>query len=118
MGILDPEEDVGSMNKRPVWQQIIGESTSKSGQKQPIWSDGLPVYASIKPLSGRELVNAREIKPTISHTIKTRVFAGVKPTDRFVLGSGSTARYFNIEAVLDDNEVGQFYKIFATEIVG
>ncbi len=58
------------------------------------------VWASVEPLSGRELVNSDRTIGVISHRIRLRYLAGV--TDKMQVQYGS--RIFNIVSVINKEE--------------
>ena len=64
------------------------------------WSNSATVWASIEPLSGRELITAQQAGAMISHKITMRHKAGVNPKDR-ITHSGRT---FEIESVRNFRE--------------
>lgn len=56
--------------------------------------------ASIEPLDGRELFEAQQMSANISHRIRLRYRAGVKPTQQVLFG----ARVFEISSVINVEE--------------
>lgn len=59
-----------------------------SGDLAPsTWAEVAETYASILPLSGRDLWNAQQIQPDLTHQIECRYVPGVKSNMRIVIGS-------------------------------
>jgi SPP1 family predicted phage head-tail adaptor len=104
---------IGDMRKRVVIQRAT-VAADDFGQDIPTWSNLATVWAQVRPLSGRELVNARQVKDTVSHKITTRQSVTITPADRLVLGT----RVFNIESVIKTDELNQWLEILATELIG
>lgn len=76
-------------------------------------------YASIEPLSGRELVVARGMRPDISHKIK--LLHNAQITHRSLLrwmDDNDTARYFRIGPTVDDKLKHIEVSYYAIEIIG
>jgi SPP1 family predicted phage head-tail adaptor len=67
-------------------------SQATSGQPTISWSEFAETYVSISPLTGRELWNAQQIQPDITHQVEARYLADVTSDMRVVFNS----RVFNI----------------------
>lgn len=75
--------------------------SSPTGAALDEWSDVATHWASVEPLSGRQLVNAREIEDDVTHQIRTRYFGPVDPVlSRWTWGT----RVFAIVSALDVEE--------------
>ncbi len=70
------------------------------------------VYASVSPLSGRELNNARHISATVTHSVEMHRNSNVTP--RVKLYDGNALAYYNVERVLDD---GRYMSLLVQEVV-
>ena len=93
----DSKFDVGKMRHRVTLQipdPPANRSNSTKGKPDTVWTTIGTYWARLEPLTGRELVNAKQIKPEISHRITMRVngplptsgrliFPGIEPTDDF-----------------------------------
>jgi SPP1 family predicted phage head-tail adaptor len=62
------------------------------GQPVEEWSDVFTVWASINPLTGKDLFAAESVQSEITHKIKIRFKLGIKPDMRVRFGD----RYFQI----------------------
>lgn len=74
--------------------QELASIPDGGGGKQEAWVTFLSAWASIDPLSGRELFAAMQIQSTASHKIKMRYRPGITAKHRIVFGT----RIFNIIA--------------------
>lgn len=107
-----PVIKAGTLNRR-VALQIATETQDTVGQVQQTWSAVGTYWASIMPLSGRELVNAQQLRADVSHEVRMRFPVGTITTKhRLVYGS----RVFHIGAVLNEGEGNVEYRILATEV--
>lgn len=77
------------------------------------WVDIAAVWFSLEPLSGEEQVIAQQLQATVSHRIRIRYRAGVKPHHRLKMGN----RIFNFSSVMDPDERRRELEIMATEEV-
>ncbi|SRR6266852_3421193 len=70
------------------------------------WSDLATVWASIEPLSGRELAWAETLTADVTHKVTIRYYPGITPKMRFLYLDPRTnlQRLFNIELVRDLEE--------------
>jgi SPP1 family predicted phage head-tail adaptor len=110
------QQDAGDMRHRLTLLTASAGPQSRTGQLPTIYTPAGTFWANVDPLTGRELVNAKQVKATISHKITMRQVAAIKPTDRFQFQG--TARLFNIETVIRIGEQNGFYLINATELFG
>lgn len=67
------------------------------GQTSSSFSTAATVWASIDPLSGNELVQARQVSADVTHRVVMRYHAGLTPKMRLKKGD----RVFEILSVLD-----------------
>lgn len=76
-------------------------------------------WASVEPLSGRELWQAQQVRPDVSHKITMRFYAGLTPRHklRFTDPQTSTIRTFEIDSVLNVDERNRVMTILAKEEV-
>lgn len=70
------------------------------------------VWAEIRPLSGKEMEIARQLRAETTHRIRMRRTYAVLPTDYLLFGS----RRFNILEITDFDERGIELSILASEI--
>ncbi len=96
---------VGRKRKRLVLESV-SKTQDAFGQARETWTAVGTFWAEIKALSGRELVNAKEIKADVSVQIKTR-WLGFVPTPascRWKLTTTLGTRYFPIGSTIDADE--------------
>lgn len=86
--------------RHKVTLQSKSETRDDTGQVFRDWSDTATIYASVEPLSGRELVNAQAIESETTYRITIRHLAGVTTEQRIKFGS----RYFEILSVINPEE--------------
>lgn len=94
---------IGPMRHR---LEIQTASASPNAYGEPIltWSTVATRWGSIDPLAGRELWQARQVSPDVSHKVTLRYYAGLTPKCRLVFGS----RTFEVESVLTIDERKRF----------
>ena len=80
--------------------QSAVEHQNPQGESIVTWSDVADVWASVHPLSGRELFNAQQVQPDITHEVKLRYYGALTAKHRFL----HDGRALNIESVADTNE--------------
>lgn len=91
---------------------------STMGAVTPAWRDYVTRWwAVLEPVSGSERFVSPELLATATHTIRGRYADGVTVKMRARLGSGSTARYFAFQAVIDRGERRRELVITAVEEV-
>ena len=110
--------NAGDLNKRIVLEEDVGTEVSESGEHVEQWQDfggsgNGGAWASIDPLSGRELWNALQVQPDVTHKITIRYRSGVNPKMRIKFGT----RYFNIVSVIDREEMRTAMDLTCTERV-
>jgi SPP1 family predicted phage head-tail adaptor len=88
------------------------DSYGQTTQDWVVFISGL--WASIEPLSGKEYYASQQVNAEISHRIKIRYKAGIKPNMRVKFG---TDRYFNIVSVIDLNEAHREIHLMCTEVI-
>lgn len=93
---------IGRLNKRITIQQDTGTSLSAYGEKTTTWTDLYTCWASIQPLRGRELYEAKQVFPQVEGKIIMRYY-DVKPEYRVKYGT----RYFKILSVIHHDEGGR-----------
>ena len=77
-----------------------------SGETVEGYTDGASVWASIEPLSGRELLNAQQITGESTHRVRMRFTDAITRKDRIrfqgTYPSGAPfTRYFEVESLND-----------------
>lgn len=94
--------DIGRMRQRIRIQQNRGVQ-SASGAQQIEWVDFAQVWASIEPMAGNELFQAREIYPESQISITIRYLEGIDPSMRVLWLDPRTEKdvQFDIKSITD-----------------
>lgn len=107
---------IGSFTHPVVIEQLV-ETLQDDGDTIRSWDEVTPpdgVYASIKPLLGREYFAADQMKSQVTHRINMWAFPGLTPSQhRIVFGE----RIFEIVSVVDVQEQGRTMQIMCKEAV-
>jgi SPP1 family predicted phage head-tail adaptor len=105
----------GNLSRR-VTIQARTPSQDTFGAQSATWSDLATVWASIEPLTGRELMNAQTLATEISHRITLRyqsAFANPKTVAAYRAVYG--ARVFDIHASTNESENNERITLLAAE---
>jgi SPP1 family predicted phage head-tail adaptor len=86
-------------------------TTDEYGGPVETWADVDTVWASVEPLSGRELANAQTVNAEITTRITMRYLAGVIAADRIVF----EGRFYNLQSVIDEEMKHRQLVIMASE---
>lgn len=108
---------IGKLNKR-IELQVNSEETSaystSLGGLTTTWAMASTVWASIRPLSGRELYTAQQAQSDTDHEIRIRYYSGLDTFYRIKFGT----RYFQILSVLNTDEHNEEMTLLCKEIKG
>lgn len=106
----------GALRQRAEIQKVT-TAANATGEQIATWALESRRWASIEPLSGRELFYAQQVTPTATHRIRMRYFAGLTTARRirFVASPTATARVFGIGSVLNKDERNREYELLCTE---
>lgn len=97
---------------------LQSRSTAKDsfGGQVDIWTDVLPVWACIKPLSGRELMAAQAVQSETTHSIEIRynpLFGDPETVTSLRALYGT--RIFNITGSINEDERNRMLTLSAKE---
>lgn len=81
------------------------------GQPSTSWATVAETFADIEPLNGRELILARSAQSEITHNVVIRYRPGITTAMRI----NYNGRFFNIRAVMDQNERHKILTLQCTE---
>ena len=101
---------IGTLRDEIVLEQQIRIAASGGGATLT-WQPLGPLWADVRPLSGRETVIADQIVSHVSHEIWIRHRVGTTPAMRFRQGD----RLFDILAVLPAGSRGQWMRCLCRE---
>lgn len=95
--------------------EVQSRTTTQNAYGEPVatWSTLATVWARVEPLSGRELWQAAQVRPDVSHKVTMRHYPGLSPKHRLKLGS----RIFNIDSVLNIEERERLHQVLCKEEV-
>lgn len=108
--------DAGNLRHRVVFECFTGNTDEFGGAMDyddTEWSLFRSCYAAIDPTSGREFYEAHQSQSEVTHKIRCRYFAGLKPSMRIRYGE----RIFKIISVIDWEERHESFLIMAKELV-
>ncbi len=92
--------EIGKLRHRITLQEykVVGYDPAN----QPIldWGEVATVWASVQPISGREYWARSQIQAEVTHRIRIRYIAGIKPTMRIQFRD----RTFEIESIINWHE--------------
>ncbi len=104
---------IGPLNKRVA---IRSASRTRDDYGEPIasWSTDATVWASVEPISGREMLNAQQQHAEITHRIRMRYQPGTSVTaeKRILFDS----RDFEIVSVINRKEKKRMLELLCKEV--
>jgi SPP1 family predicted phage head-tail adaptor len=103
----------GKLYHRLAIQEDKGTAVNALNERVENWATLTTRYGSIEPLTGRELWTAQQVQADVTHKIRMRSYAGLKPKMRLVF----QGRIFNIGSVRNLEEVNEELEIFCKEQV-
>jgi SPP1 family predicted phage head-tail adaptor len=108
----------GPMRQRVTIENLI-ETADGYGQMIQSWTSAGTFWAKIQHLTGREAVNARQVKAETTHMVQLRYIGKLWPTGEIPPSSRMSfkGRYFNILWVPNVDERNREYRILVQELV-
>ena len=105
----------GALKKR-VTLQTRSPAVDSFGQQVTTWADAFTVWASIEPLSARELFAAQATQSTVSHKVTVRYRAEItNPVAVAAMRVVYAGRQFNVQGALNIDESRRCIELLATE---
>jgi SPP1 family predicted phage head-tail adaptor len=89
----------GRLDKR-VELQAPARTRNSLGESVATWATTATVWASIEPLSGRELIAAQQVQSEVSAVVRIRYRAGVTPSMRVKHGT----THYSVVAIVNPHE--------------
>lgn len=97
--------------------QTAGRSQDAAGTLTVTYSnvagDAGKIWATIEALTGREFMDAQQLKNTVSHRIRTRYHTAIVPTSRLTWNS----RTFNIVWVQKGDDRERMIDVMCMEVI-
>ena len=105
----------GTLRNRIRIETPTNSRSSDYGDIVQTWSllGNGEVWASIRPISGRERWEANAVNPDVTHRIMIRYHPTVSPKDRIIFGT----RTFYIQSALNLDERSEMIELLAIEEV-
>ena len=100
------------MRQRITIQQLT-EAQDAQGAKSESWATYATVWAAIRPLRGREFLEAKQLQARVSHEIRARWLSGVTPAMQITVDS----RTFRIESAVNENERNETLLMMCEEVL-
>ena len=98
--------------------QSVTRTPNAYGEPVETFATFLSCWASIEPLQGQEYQAAATAQDAVTHRIWMRHQDGVKPNMRVKFADRtSTARYYDIEAVIEPMTLGESLQLMCREII-
>jgi SPP1 family predicted phage head-tail adaptor len=99
-------------------QPIPGEAGALGTPTPEHWEPVADVRASIEPLSGREIVSAKQVDPRTTHKVTIRWRANVSARMRVLVPAraGCAERALQIVSVLNEDERDRTLTLMAQEV--
>jgi len=93
--------------------QSYTTAADAAGQKIRTWSTDTTVWAWVRPMSGREVMNAAQPVGEITHKVTIRYDDSIAVTNRIKFSE----RYFDINYIANYDERNEFMEIMCKEKV-
>lgn len=108
--------EAGTLNRRITFLAPTAVRDSY-GEDDPTWAEVCTVWASLKPLTGRQLAlaQANTATSTATHEIRVRYRADLEGKVNFRVRYGE--RSYSINSILNMEEANRELRIAATEVV-
>lgn len=90
----------GKLRHLVTLQQLGARVDDDMGGGSIPFTDVAQLWASIEPLSGRELLQAGQLDDRMTHRVRMRYYAGIRPSWRIAYES----RVFDIKSIADKEE--------------
>ena len=100
--------------KHSIAIQVNTEGRDATGGMTESWATVETVWGNIRPMTGRELFEAQQVKAQVTHKVLMRKNTTVTPSHRLLL---EDARILHIASVVDVGERGVLSQLLCTESV-
>jgi head-tail adaptor len=91
------------MRHRLVYQEPV-ETADSTGQPAQSWADVFPLWGSVEPGDGREVLAGDQVRAVVSDMVQCREDVRLTAKGRLKYASRlGTTRYLNVLAVLPDD---------------
>lgn len=111
----------GELDKRVVIEEppdpTDADNITEAGEVSGSWTTFATKWASIHPLTGRELFNAQQVQADVTHKVRMWWLPGVTTDMRLRIVNSSPTRYLNIEHVINLRERNEELELLCKEAV-
>ena len=104
----------GKMRHLVDFQKDTSTAQGTRGHTTANWITQFRGYCEITPLSGDELIQARQVYATVTHQITTRFCYSSTPDPTWRVKYGS--RLFNVVSIVNVDERNEYWQIMAVEL--
>ncbi len=94
---------IGALRHRITIEEPIA-SAAEGGAETATWAVREVLFAAVTPRSGRELFTTDSLQSRVTHTVRFRHRAGIRPDMRLRFG----ARILEILSVINEDERGRW----------
>lgn len=101
---------IGDLRQRILFQEEVKTDDDAHGHTQS-WKDIAKVWANVRPLSGREIFYARQLKNTTTHLITVRYRDDITVEMRIIFET----RIMKIDSLINLEEKEKMIEIRCTE---
>lgn len=105
----------GKLRHRVTIEEPLGTTRdtggAKKGKDRQGWRPRVKVWAAVEPLNGRELFNAQQVEPVITHRVRLRYIKGITAHMRIK----HRKRELNIESVINVDERNRELELLCRE---
>ncbi len=103
----------GRLRHRVDIQKWVADRDTTTGEVAETWITNTTEWADVRPISGRERMEAAQVKADITHAITIRYKSDLEEKDRIKWGD----RVFHIEGIINVDERDRELQILAKEQV-
>lgn len=103
--------EIGKLRHRITFQDSVPTPDGYKGSSEVTWTNFVTVWASVKPLTGREYFFSQQVKAEVTHRVKIRYRDDITVKMQILFGT----RVFGIESIFDIEERHEVLEIFCRE---
>lgn len=101
----------------PIYVERLASRADDFAPGRERWERVHTTWAWIKPLTGRELENAKQMEASVDHRMMISQWGvDLTPTE-YRIRHITSRKVYNIKAVLDERMDGAEWTVYATEVV-
>lgn len=101
---------IGDLRHR-ISLQSPTRTADNMGGYSTVWTSEATIWAAIWPVSGKEIMQARQNKMNVTHRIRIRYRSDIKSSWRIKF----KLRYFDIDVIINPDERNKMLELLCTE---